>query len=183
VTINARFNGYISLAAGSATAGTQLTVLSVTDGTIAIGQNVIGVGVAAGTRITAGSGLVWTVNTSQSIGATAGIAMTGTVPFPNNDFQNPTPKKYVQPPDEDVLRQLVIERPNKQVDWPTPPPPKFPGWIHTFAGSVLALGLLVSVPPKPFIQSAQANPVVKVANYQTDVVQNTTIRLPPPPQC
>ena len=51
-------------------AGTTLTVTSVASGAIAIGQVFEGVGVAAGTRITAGSGLSWTVNDSQTVAST-----------------------------------------------------------------------------------------------------------------
>lgn len=47
---------------------TALTVTSVTSGTITIGQYITGVGVTAGTYITAGSGLSWTVSVSQTVG-------------------------------------------------------------------------------------------------------------------
>ena len=47
---------------------TTLTVASVTSGTITIGQYITGVGVTAGTYITAGSGLSWTVSVSQTVG-------------------------------------------------------------------------------------------------------------------
>ena len=57
---NAVFIGSIS--------GTALTVSSVTSGTIAIGQTLTGTGVTAGTTITAGSGLSWTVSASQTVG-------------------------------------------------------------------------------------------------------------------
>jgi hypothetical protein len=46
--------------------GTTLTVSSVTSGTIAIGQQISGTGIAAGTYITAGAGLSWTVSESQN---------------------------------------------------------------------------------------------------------------------
>ena len=65
-TSGAYFTGSIS--------GTTLTVSSVTNGTIAIGQQVNGVGVAANTYITAGSGTSWTVNNSQTV---SGTTMTG----------------------------------------------------------------------------------------------------------
>jgi hypothetical protein len=45
-------------------------VSSVTSGTIAIGQYVSGYGVTIGTKITGGSGLSWTVDTSQSVSST-----------------------------------------------------------------------------------------------------------------
>lgn len=51
-------------------ASTTLTVTSVTSGTIAIGQEITGTGVATGTYITAGSGSSWTVSTSQSVTST-----------------------------------------------------------------------------------------------------------------
>ena len=57
---NAVFIGSIS--------GTTLTVSSVTSGIIAIGQTLTGTGVTAGTTITAGSGLSWTVSASQTVG-------------------------------------------------------------------------------------------------------------------
>jgi hypothetical protein len=63
-----------------AISGVTLTVSSVT-GTIAIGQFVYGVGVAAGTIITAGSGTSWTVAVSQTV---ASEAMTS-VAAVNND--------------------------------------------------------------------------------------------------
>jgi hypothetical protein len=68
----------VSLFLGSANSATAsftgsissstLTVSSVT-GTIAIGQAVVGAGVADGTYITAGSGTSWTVNISQTVGS------------------------------------------------------------------------------------------------------------------
>ena len=47
---------------------TTLTVSSVTSGVITIGQYLTGAGVTAGTYITAGSGLSWTVSVSQTVG-------------------------------------------------------------------------------------------------------------------
>ena len=47
--------------------GTTLTISSVSSGTIAIGQQVLGVGVANETIITGGSGTSWTVNISQTV--------------------------------------------------------------------------------------------------------------------
>ena len=186
MTINAQFNGYISNAGGTGT-GTRLTVLTMTNGTIAIGQNVKGAGVLAATRITAfvtGTGGVgtYTVNApAQFVGATGGIALTGEVPFPNNDFPNPVPKKYVQPSEQDFLRQRVIQRPDNQTDWPNPQPARYPGWIHTFAGSVLALGLLVSAAPKPFVQDAIEQPVPEKVYAQTDQVSVNIKLLSPRP--
>ena len=48
--------------------GTALTFSSLSSGTVAIGQQVTGVGVTASTYITGGSGTNWTVNISQSVG-------------------------------------------------------------------------------------------------------------------
>lgn len=47
--------------------GATLTISSVSSGTIAIGQQVLGVGVANETIITGGSGTSWTVNISQTV--------------------------------------------------------------------------------------------------------------------
>ena len=55
---------------GSMAGTTTLTVSSVTAGTIEIGQTIIGDGVTPGTYITAGSGLSWTVNQSQTFSST-----------------------------------------------------------------------------------------------------------------
>lgn len=60
ITSGAVINGTIS--------GTTLTVNSVTSGTVAIGNTIVGAGVTQGTYITAGSGASWTVNISQSVG-------------------------------------------------------------------------------------------------------------------
>ena len=49
---------------------TTLTVTNIQSGTIAIGQVVFGVGVSQETIITAGSGLSWTVNLSQTVSST-----------------------------------------------------------------------------------------------------------------
>jgi len=68
----------ITLSSGAsftaAIAATTLTVSVVASGTIAIGQVIVGAGVAVGTKITAGSGLSWTVNTSQTVLSTAMVA-------------------------------------------------------------------------------------------------------------
>ena len=180
MTINARFNGYISSATGSTTAGTRLTVLSVTNGTLRVGQNIKGAGVNANQRITAlvtGTGGVgtYTVSNSQSVGATGGIAMTGEVPFQPNQFQNPKPRKAPSQPWDDELRRRTIPEPTRQRDWPNPKPRKPPTWIHTFTGSVLALGLLVSSNP-PVVPEDQPNPVTKKATLPPDVGQNDTLR-------
>jgi hypothetical protein len=53
-----------------AIAGTALTASSVT-GTLAVGEFLNGTGVAANTKITAGSGLAWTVSPSQTVASTA----------------------------------------------------------------------------------------------------------------
>lgn len=69
---------FITLSSGAsftaAIAATTLTVSVVTSGTIAIGQVIVGAGVAVGTTITAGSGLSWTVDTSQTVLSTAMVA-------------------------------------------------------------------------------------------------------------
>ena len=49
---------------------TTLTVTNIQSGTIAIGQVLFGVGVSQETIITAGSGLSWTVNLSQTVSST-----------------------------------------------------------------------------------------------------------------
>lgn len=60
--------------------GTTLTIASVSSGTIAIGQQVLGIGVANETVITAGSGTSWTVNISQTVAAESmSTAATGAV--------------------------------------------------------------------------------------------------------
>lgn len=48
---------------------TTLTLSSITTGTPAIGQYIYGVGISVGTYITSGSGLSWTVSTSQTVSA------------------------------------------------------------------------------------------------------------------
>jgi len=52
--------------------GTTLTTSAVT-GTLAIGQQITGVGVTQGTYITAGSGSSWTVSVSQTVASTASM--------------------------------------------------------------------------------------------------------------
>ena len=47
--------------------GTTLNVTAIQNGTISIGSQVFGIGVAQGTIITAGSGFSWTVNNSQIV--------------------------------------------------------------------------------------------------------------------
>ena len=59
--LSAAFTGSIS--------GTTLTVISGLSGTVAIGQAVGGVGVAANTLIVSGSGTSWVVNNSQTVGS------------------------------------------------------------------------------------------------------------------
>src|SRR6185312_10929899 len=59
---NALFTGSIS--------GTSLTVAKLQSGTINIGDQVLGQGVAWGTTIIAGSGSSFTVNTSQTVDST-----------------------------------------------------------------------------------------------------------------
>jgi hypothetical protein len=59
-------------------AGATMTVTSVTSGTIAIGQSVVGAGAAPGTKITAGSGLSWTVSPEQTVASGAMVGMLAT---------------------------------------------------------------------------------------------------------
>ena len=66
--------------------GTTLTVSSVTSGTIAIGQQINGVGVAWGTYITAGSGLSWTVSFSQTVASASFTGYAITLTFPAATF-------------------------------------------------------------------------------------------------
>jgi len=70
----ASFIGKIDNGAGGA--GTTLTVTSVSWGTIAIGQTLTDTNglITAGTTITAGGGLSWTVSTSQLVTPAIGIA-------------------------------------------------------------------------------------------------------------
>jgi uncharacterized phage protein gp47/JayE len=86
---SALVNGYIS--------GTTLTVVSVSSGTLLLGQGISGTGVTAGTVITGFSGGTggigtYTVNTSQTVGAAGNlIALTsyGTLALPTN-FTSPS---------------------------------------------------------------------------------------------
>jgi Flp pilus assembly protein TadG len=75
------FKGYISNATGGTSAGTVLTVTSVTSGTLEVGSVISGSGVTSGTYITSfgtGTGGTGTYNVSarQKVAATAGEAMT-----------------------------------------------------------------------------------------------------------
>jgi hypothetical protein len=75
-----------SVFVGSIT-GTTLTVTSTTSGTIAIGQQLTGTGIAWGTFITAGSGSTWTVSSYQTVPASTtfnGYAIT--ITFPASTF-------------------------------------------------------------------------------------------------
>jgi hypothetical protein len=65
ITDSAQFTGFIS--------GFNLTVNTVTTPTIAIGQYITGSGIAFGTRITGGSGVNWTVDTSQTVGSATNL--------------------------------------------------------------------------------------------------------------
>jgi hypothetical protein len=69
----ASYNGYIS--------GTTLTVSSGLIGTIAVGQTVLGPGIALYTYIVSGSGSTWTVYPSQTVGSSGSpVAITNGVP-------------------------------------------------------------------------------------------------------
>jgi hypothetical protein len=68
-----------------AISGTTLTVSNLTSGSLAVGQNLFGIGVASETVITGGSGSSWTVNLSQTVAAepmstaAAGAIFTGAI--------------------------------------------------------------------------------------------------------
>jgi len=75
----ANFQGSIS--------GTTLNITQLSQGTIAVGQQVFGVGVTPETVITGGSGFSWTVNLSQTVSSTAmntsaaGAIFTGSIAY------------------------------------------------------------------------------------------------------
>ena len=73
--------GTAAVMATSSISGTTLTVGSVSSGTIVAGQVLTGTGVTAGTYIVSGSGLSWTVSTSQTVTSTTitGTAYTFTI--------------------------------------------------------------------------------------------------------
>ena len=61
--------------------GTTLTVASVTSGVVAVGQTVVGAGVAPGKYITGGAGASWQVNISQTVGTESLTCAWGGVPL------------------------------------------------------------------------------------------------------
>jgi len=63
--LSANFTGSIS--------GTTLTVTSTQSGTVAVNQQLTGVGIIQGTYIVSGSGSTFTVNVAQTVASTAGI--------------------------------------------------------------------------------------------------------------
>jgi hypothetical protein len=63
-TTSATFTGYISAGAGLTTAGTTLTVLSISSGTLDIGQYIDGGSALVGTKIGSGSGTSWGLTVS-----------------------------------------------------------------------------------------------------------------------
>ena len=75
----ANFQGSIS--------GTSLNITQLSQGTVAVGQQLFGVGVTPETVITAGSGFSWTVNQSQTVSSTAmnsspaGAIFTGSIAY------------------------------------------------------------------------------------------------------
>jgi len=73
--------GTAAVMATSSISGTTLTVGSVSSGTIIAGMVLTGTGVTAGTYIVSGSGLSWTVSTSQTVASTTitGTAYTVTI--------------------------------------------------------------------------------------------------------
>ena len=71
LTFSPPVSSAIAVSGSSSTiTGTAMVLNSVVSGTVAIGQSVSGTGVTAGTYITAGSGLNWTVSPSQTVTAT-----------------------------------------------------------------------------------------------------------------
>jgi len=71
LTFSPPVSSAIAVSGSSSTiTGTAMVLNSVASGTVAIGQSVSGTGVTAGTYITAGSGLNWTVSPSQTVTAT-----------------------------------------------------------------------------------------------------------------
>jgi len=66
--------------------GTALTVSAVSSGTIAVGQQVTGVGVAFGTYIVSGSGNNWVVSISQTTASTTMTGYSVTITFPAATF-------------------------------------------------------------------------------------------------
>ena len=83
ITAKVTISGYTSTTGpaniSGSISGTTLTVTTVNSGALAIGQKITGTGILADTYITAGSGLSWTVNNSQTVGSgttiTAGYAI------------------------------------------------------------------------------------------------------------
>jgi hypothetical protein len=61
ITNDVIVQGYIS--------GPTLTIMSLVSGNPSANNYVVGTGVAAGTEVTSGSGLTWTVNPSQTVGS------------------------------------------------------------------------------------------------------------------
>jgi hypothetical protein len=88
--------------------GTTLTVESVGSGAVAINQMIGGEGVAAGTKITGGSGTSWTVNTSQTVpnGTTlyCGIA---TFAAPTSILMDSSGTMYVADQNNHAVRKIT----------------------------------------------------------------------------
>ena len=61
-------------------AGTTLTIVSLTAGTVAAGMTLSGVGITAGTTISSGSGSTWTISVSHTISSPLSMTLTGAVP-------------------------------------------------------------------------------------------------------
>jgi len=81
-TTTATFNGTIT--------GTQLVVNSAVTGTIAIGMQLTGTGIATGTSIVSGSGTTWLLNYNQSVSSTTTtiVNVSTTVTLNSQTFSN-----------------------------------------------------------------------------------------------
>jgi hypothetical protein len=81
-TTTATFNGTIT--------GTQLVVNSAVTGTIAVGMQLSGIGIATGTSIVSGSGTTWLLNYNQSVSSTTTsiINVTTSVILNGNTYTN-----------------------------------------------------------------------------------------------
>lgn len=74
-------NLYTTVLTGAAISGTTLTFASSTGTALAVGDNIFGPGVTAGTTASSGSGLSWVVNNSQT---TATTTLYASVMFPSS---------------------------------------------------------------------------------------------------
>lgn len=76
--------------------GTTLTINSLTNGALSIGQGITGAGVLPGTYITAGAGFSWVVSTSQTVPSNTPMNSGATVyiTFYGADYPGDTPTVY-----------------------------------------------------------------------------------------